>query len=223
MQSSRLAKMAGPERAGPYARPDPDGDGVIDEISEGQVTALSLYVAMQEVPAIIPPEGDDLLLLWSQGRARFEAIGCARCHVPYLPVDSAVFTLPSRDGGPPLSVDLATEGAAPRLTKPAEGGPYRVWLFSDLKRHDVGHLLKENREDRGVAREQFLTRPLWGLARSRPYMHDGRAPTIEDAILLHAGEAQAERDAYEALTEIERAALRVYLTSLTRARRMISP
>jgi CxxC motif-containing protein (DUF1111 family) len=98
-----------------------------------------------------------------------------------------------------------------------------VHLFSDLKRHDVGPQLKETRADRGVAREQFLTRPLWGLARSRPYMHDGRAPTIEDAIRFHAGEAQAEREAYDALTEAERAGIRIYLTALTRARRMISP
>lgn len=54
-------------------------------------------------------------------------------------------------------------------------------------------------------------------------MHDGRAPTIQDAIRFHAGDAQAEREAYDALTEAERASIRIYLTALTRARRMISP
>ena len=96
-------------------------------------------------------------------------------------------------------------------------------LFSDLKRHDVGQALAEPRPDRGALAAQFLTRPLWGLARSRPYLHDARAPTLEDAILLHGGEAQEARDAYAALTEPERAPIRVYLMSLTRARRMVSP
>jgi mono/diheme cytochrome c family protein len=223
MQSEHIAATAPPERAGPFARPDPDGDGVVNEIEEGQVTALTLFIAMQEVPQIMPPKDSDLVLAWSQGRARFEAIGCARCHIPSLPIEKPTYVLPSRSGGSPVHVDLAKEGAEPRLEKPAEGGPMRVYLFSDLKRHDVGPQLKETRPDRGVARDQFLTRPLWGLARSRPYMHDGRAPTIEDAIRFHAGEAQAEREAYDALTEAERASIRIYLTSLTRARRMISP
>ena len=94
-------------------------------------------------------------------------------------------------------------------------------LFSDLKRHSMGPQLNEGRPDREVFGDSFITRPLWGLARSRPYLHDSRAPTIEDAILLHGGEAQASRDAYAALTEHERAPLRVYLTSLTRKRRII--
>ena len=67
--------------------------------------------------------------------------------------------------------------------------------------------------------DTFITPPLWGLARSRPYLHDGRAPTIEDAILLHGGEAQRVRDAYAGLDENDRGALRVFLISLNRARR----
>jgi CxxC motif-containing protein (DUF1111 family) len=54
-------------------------------------------------------------------------------------------------------------------------------------------------------------------------MHDARAPTLEDAVFFHAGDATQARDAYLALTELERAPIRVYLTSLTRARRVISP
>lgn len=223
MQSEHIAANAPVERAGPFARPDPDGDGVVNEIEEGQVSALTIFIAMQEVPQSMPPDDSELVLAWSEGRARFESIGCARCHVPSLPIDKTTYALKSRKSGSSFTVDLAREGAQPRLEKPAEGGPMRVYLFSDLKRHDVGHQLKENRVDRGVAREQFLTRPLWGLSRSRPYMHDGRAPTIQDAIRFHAGDAQAEREAYDALTEAERASIRIYLTALTRARRMISP
>lgn len=223
MQSDYLVETATPDRIGAFGKDDPDGDGVKHEITEGQVSALTLYIAMQEVPQMKLPDGSDFMLWWSEGRAQFEKIGCQRCHMISLPLRSTKYVLKSRKGGPSISVDLAQEGASPRLVKDTQSGEYLAYVFSDLKRHDVGPLLMENRSDRNVPREQFLTRPLWGVARSRPYMHDARAPTLEDAILLHAGDAQKERDAFEALAEPQRATLRVYLTSLTRARRMVSP
>jgi CxxC motif-containing protein (DUF1111 family) len=85
----------------------------------------------------------------------------------------------------------------------------------------MGPGLAEPRADRGVAGAMFLTRPLWGVARSRPYLHDGRAATLEDAILLHGGEAQAARDAFAKLLDSERAPLRIFLTTLTRAKRLV--
>lgn len=222
MQSDYLVETGTPERIGSFGKPDPDGDGVVHEITEGQVTALTLYIAMQEIPQIEMPTGSDFMVWWAEGKQQFENIGCGRCHVTSLPLKRPVYVLKNRGNGPSISIDLAAEGAEPRLGKDVNG-EYRVFLFSDLKRHDVGPLLKENRPDRNVARDQFLTRPLWGLARSRPYLHDARAPTFEDAILLHAGDAQKERDAFAALSEPERANVRVYLTSLSRARRMVSP
>jgi CxxC motif-containing protein (DUF1111 family) len=86
----------------------------------------------------------------------------------------------------------------------------------------MGPALAEPRADRGVEGQMWITRPLWGVARSRPYLHDGRAATLEDAILRHGGEAQGARDAYAALLDSERGALRVFLTSLTRARRLVT-
>ena len=62
----------------------------------------------------------------------------------------------------------------------------------------------------------FLTRPLWGLADSAPYLHDGRALTLHDAIRLHGGEAKDVRDAYMSLTPTRQRALQVFLYSLTR-------
>ena len=121
-----------------------------------------------------------------------------------------------------MAVDLAREGAEPRVAADGSGG-FPLQLFSDLKRHDMGPRLAEKHADRGVPGEQFLTPPLWGIARSRPYLHDARAPTLEDAILTHGGEARAAHDAFEALHEPERAPLRVFLTSLTRVARLITP
>jgi len=223
MESDYLVSTAGPERIGSHGGLDPDGDGVTSEISEGQVTALTVFLAMQETPQEVPPKQPDFVPRLAEGIAKFEAIGCAKCHVPSLAVRSPIFNLAGRDSTAVLAIDLAAEAAMPRLAPDLQTGTLKVRLFSDLKRHDVGKDLAEAREDRGVAGNLFLTRPLWGIARSRPYLHDAHAPTLEDAILLHGGEAQSARDAYAALTDAERGPIRIFLTSLTRARRMVVP
>jgi CxxC motif-containing protein (DUF1111 family) len=61
-----------------------------------------------------------------------------------------------------------------------------------------------------------LTRPLWGLAESPPYLHDGRAATIPEAILAHGGEAKEARDAFAALSPESQANVHIFLLSLTR-------
>ena len=221
--STALVKAADPERVGPFGGTDPDGDGVVDEIVEGQVTALSLFLAMQEVPIVEPPLDQDQVVLLAKGQTQFTALGCATCHVPSLELRSASYTLTSREGGASVSVDLANNAAEPRISPPSAGGPLRVFLYSDLKRHDMGDALAESKIDRGVGPRFFLTRPLWGIARSRPYLHDARTPMLEEAILAHGGEAESARNAFVALSEPERAGLRVFLTSLTRARRLLVP
>jgi len=223
MQTSHLARTGTPDRVGPFGLPDPDGDGIQDEISAGQLDALTLFVAMQEAPVVGMPDDTNLVSLWSVGQRRFSKLGCAGCHVPSLPLESTIYELPSRNGGATLKIDLAKHGAEPRIARPAEGGGYRVYLHSDLKRHVVGPQLREQRSYRGVSEAAFLTRPLWGIARSRPYLHDARAPTLDRAILEHSGKATRARNAYAELNDEQRGPIRVYLMSLTRARRIVSP
>jgi hypothetical protein len=222
LQSEHLVIEGDAARVGEHGGDDPDGDGVSREINEGQVTALTVFVALQELPQELPPDDPYMLTLWARGRLDFEGLGCASCHVPELPLDDAHLTLPHRYGGPALVLDLASDAAAPRIAPAAEDGALRVRLYSDLRRHRMGPTLAEDRPERGVPADEYLTPPLWGVARSRPYLHDGRAPTLEDAILLHGGEAQAAADAYAALDDAGRAPLRVFLTSLVRARRLVA-
>jgi CxxC motif-containing protein (DUF1111 family) len=221
MESEHLVRTGPISRIGPFDPRDPDGDGVAPEIEEGQVSALVAFVAMQEVPATRIPADANLITMLAAGQSQMIDLGCTSCHVASLPLASTVFRLPSRQGGNDLSIDLATVGAEPRIAPSAEGGGYRAFLYSDLKRHDMGAPLAEPRADRGVLGSLFLTRPLWGVARSGPYMHDGRAATLEEAILLHGGEARAARDMYAKLLDTERAPLRVFLASLSRAKRLV--
>ncbi len=222
MESDFLVAEGDPARVGSFGGVDPDGDHVTSEITEGQVTALTLFVAMQEAPAELTSDTSEQTLLTAKGRALMKTLGCASCHVSSLPLSTTTFTLASRGGGARVTVDLAREGAEPRILPDEVSGAFRVFLFSDLKRHDVGKALAETRPDRGAPASQFLTRPLWGVARSRPYLHDARAAQLEDAILLHGGEAQKARDAYAALPDIDRGAVRLMLTTLTRSPRMVT-
>ncbi len=87
-----------------------------------------------------------------------------------------------------------------------------VPLFADLKRHDMGPDLAESFG--GELASQFTTARLWGVADTAPYLHDGRALMLTDAISLHGGEAQAARNAFVALRPHGKRALLAFLRAL---------
>jgi len=90
-----------------------------------------------------------------------------------------------------------------------------VPAYSDLLLHDVADSASPLVEqDDGVLPTEFRTPPLWGVVDTAPYLHDGSAPSLHDAVLGHYGEALASRRAYEALSDADRAALQVFLESL---------
>jgi CxxC motif-containing protein (DUF1111 family) len=62
--------------------------------------------------------------------------------------------------------------------------------------------------------QMWRTQPLWGLRTKKNFMHDGRATDLDDAILMHGGEAEKVRDRYKALSPSEKDAMRAFLTSL---------
>jgi hypothetical protein len=214
---------------GPYGRGerwfDLDDDGVTLEIDDGMLAAMEGYLVQLEVPVLRVPRDPELLDLFAAGRAYFDDIGCASCHVPTLEIEDPRFeTRPVADL-PPMVIDVAADGERPKVEPryASPRTPYLVHLFSDLKRHDMGDELASPAAQGTIAPRVFLTRPLWGLAETAPYLHDGRAPTVHDAIRLHGGEAAAARDAYLALDAGGRAALRVFLTSLSREPKLLVP
>lgn len=86
--------------------------------------------------------------------------------------------------------------------------------YSDLLLHDMGEVLADGIEMKVATGSEFRTQPLWGVAAVGPYLHDGRADTLDEAIQLHAGEGKASRDAYVALSEGERAKVIAFVESL---------
>ena len=120
------------------------------------------------------------------GLALFTSVGCAQCHTPML------------SGG--------SSPVAALSSKP-------VWLYSDLLLHDMGSL--GDGISQGAANgNEFRTPPLWGASQSAPYLHDGRAPTIDAAIRAHEGEGRIVRDRYLKLNAAQQKLLSDFVLSL---------
>lgn len=225
IQSSVIAERhqndSAPELLGPGPDWwDPDADGKQRELEEGSLTAIAVYLATLEVPTIVPPYSAALRDRWARGDALFDQTGCADCHVRSLSMANTVWLEhPDTTEAAPFEVELFNDGEQPK-------GTPQVKLFSDLKRHDMGPALAERHTDTStpnVPAATWLTRPLWGLAESAPYLHDGRAATIPEAILAHGGEAQDSRDAFAALSPEDQASLHVFLLSLSRTPKLRGP
>ncbi len=199
---------------------DPDTDGVQWELEEGSLTATAVYLATLEVPTIVPPSSAALRDRWAHGDALFDDIGCADCHTRSLGLVSTLWNEePDTTGADPFVIALFHDGEEPK-------GTPKVNLFSDLKRHDMGPELADPHTDTdhpNIDAETWLTRPLWGLAESPPYLHDGRAATIPAAIVAHGGDAQDSAGRFAALSPSDQADLHVFLLSLSRTPKLRAP
>jgi CxxC motif-containing protein (DUF1111 family) len=122
----------------------------------------------------------------SSGAAVFREVGCAVCHVPSL-----------KTGPSPIAA-VANKS---------------VGLYSDLLLHDMGKL-GDGIEQGSATMSEMRTAPLWGLRLRDRYLHDGRASTLDMAILAHDGEARIARERYTKLTPAKRNALMAFLSSL---------
>lgn len=214
---------------GPGSPFDPDNDGVVQEATGAQSLLLAGYLSMLPIPRMIPPSDPETAFAAGRGRGLLDTIGCTHCHKPSWRLDSYVTTIgPASDNELQFTIDLETFGQEPiprwldpAPTDPPGAGP-PVFVFTDFRRHDMGPGLSEPLDETlpdgggAVPGSVWLTRSLWGLADTAPYLHDGRAATVHEAILWHGGDAQDSRDAYVELPEADQAALRVFLMSLRR-------
>jgi cytochrome c peroxidase len=194
---------------------DEDGDGVSDEVGIVEMSALHVFDVTNPIPRILSLNNNAQI-----GFERFLEIGCASCHRPSLETRSRLLPLahpevPTDPGANVyLEIDLARVGF-----KPAPGGGVFVPLFADLKRHRMGAGLAESFERADLEQDEFTTARLWGVADTAPYLHDGRATTLAEAIELHGGEAQAARDAFLALSSADQGRLLKFLSRLRVPRR----
>jgi cytochrome c553 len=203
---------------------DPDHDGAVDEVPVSLIDEMEFYLLNYFKPGLGRQTADT-----AAGRATFQAIGCATCHVPsfLLQHDRRVADVrtgfdATRSNG---VFNRFYAEASPRFTSQDDGSGLPLLkrpnlatfhvenVFTDFKRHDLGPGFHELNFD-GTTTTMFLTTPLWGVGSTAPYGHDGRSPTLEDVILRHAGEAQAARDAFAGLADADRARVVAFLSSL---------
>lgn len=130
--------------------------------------------------------------------------------VQALPAPAAADLAPPSTGAAVFRRAGCTACHDPRVAPRASRPPY-----TDLLLHDMGPEFAEAFPDGDATGAEFRTAPLWGLAASGPpYLHDGRAATLHEAIVGHGGEATTSRLRYERLPASERRALRLFLKSL---------
>jgi len=233
---------------------DGDHDGVTHELTTGDLTALTIYMAGLERPiskleldehgvlALDPDERADI----EAGERHFAEVGCASCHKPTMVIDDPVFREPSAHPAfaervLPSGVEAAAEGLASAtavrfdltadqpnnrvldatgrelalgtLERNADGGATLRW-YSDFRRHDMGPELADPVDAYGFGASVWPTRSLAGVGSTGPWLHDGRATTLKEAILAHGGEAAASRGRYAALGETAQAQLVRFLENL---------
>ncbi len=95
---------------------------------------------------------------------------------------------------------------------PGSGGP--VPLYSDLLLHDIHPASFRGMGEPDAPVGMYKTPVLWGVRNTAPYLHDGSATTLADAIDAHDDEAALVRAAFDNLTPTEQAAVLAFLADL---------
>jgi hypothetical protein len=161
------------------------------------------------------------------GRQLFEEIGCTICHAPRLRIrhdrrvadvetvfDPAYGHFNRLFATAQLLLANPTSVGQASVVKVPAYQPFVVEdIYTDFKRHDLGPNFHERQYD-GTTRTEFLTAPLWGVASTAPYGHDGRSINLTEVILRHGGEALGERNAYVRLSLEQENAVLAFLNSL---------
>ncbi len=190
---------------------DADDDGVVDEILAGEISAMHVFSVLSATPR---RRGGN----WPQVRAgflAFRSIGCDDCHVPLIQTRSTMLPIafPEVETDPTANVFLEVEllGGSADFSANRDGG-IKVPMYSDLKRHHMGDSLSGQTGD--PLDPYFITPRLWGIADTAPYLHDGRALTLRDAIGLHDGEGLVAASDFAALPEATKIDLLAFLDTL---------
>ena len=137
------------------------------DLTQEECDALTAFVASLPAPIEREPAGREERPEVKSGRELFARVGCAACHLPKLASVAGIYSdLLLHDMGPDLSDSGSYYGA---IESPTADGPKS---------------------------QEWRTPPLWGFRDSGPYLHDGRADTLEEAVALHGGQGARSAKMY---------------------------
>ncbi|MDZ7851277.1 MAG: di-heme oxidoredictase family protein [Halomonas sp.] len=160
------------------------------EVSDEIADFVAFYASSLAVPKRRQMEDPRVVA----GAETFNTLGCAACHTPRQ--------------------RTAADAARPELADQT------LWPYSDLLLHDMGEGLADGRPEFEATGREWRTPPLWGIGLAQKvnpqagFLHDGRARTLEEAILWHGGEAGPAAAGYRALSTSSRHDLLRFLESL---------
>jgi CxxC motif-containing protein (DUF1111 family) len=159
------------------------------EVSDELANAINFYVQTLHVPARRNVDNSDV----KRGAELFQQARCVACHTPSFVTGTHEIT--------ELSNQL-------------------IYPFTDMLLHDMGEGLADGRRDFLADGREWKTRPLWGIGLTKTvnplagFLHDGRALSLEEAILWHGGEAEAAKESFRTMGKSDRDALIAFLNSL---------
>ncbi|HEX8038377.1 MAG TPA: di-heme oxidoredictase family protein [Chryseosolibacter sp.] len=174
-----------------YERYDTHSGLEVDpEITDQTIHDVVFYLRTLKAPIPRNREQEGV----ARGRALFDETGCASCHRPEMKTASS----------PVAALSNVT-----------------FHPYTDLLLHDMGPQLDDGYTEGSATTAEWRTPALWGLGLSRfsqggkyYLLHDGRARSIEEAILLHGGEGEISRAKYVALNDTDRRKLLAFLENL---------
>lgn len=225
-------EVPGHRQGGVPQKPDAKAKGL--DLTGEECDALVAYVRDLPRPAGRRPPADPDAREIEAGRKLFASVGCATCHTPRLGEVEGIYgdlllhdmgqqlgdtgqysvfdpssseeEVVDEDVGPVAQAEAATVPQPPAASTPFAMQPQMAPPPpSAIKRPTTGP----------ASRFEWRTPPLWGFRDSGPYLHDGRADTLEQAVALHDGEAANIARRYFALGARERRQVEAFLKSLT--------
>jgi CxxC motif-containing protein (DUF1111 family) len=210
-------------RADPHDR---DGDGVSGKVAEGRFGWKATTASLREQVAralsldlglgspVLPSAAGDCTQQQAQCHDAARMVTGDEFEAPDVVLDLLVAYLaslppPTAPAATGAGVEMfSTLGCASCHVPQLQAGAHTLQAFSDLLLHDLGPGLAAG------ADSEWRTAPLWGLSQMPHFLHDGRAASLEEAVLWHGGEAAASQAAYRKLNAEQRAVLHAWLLGL---------
>jgi CxxC motif-containing protein (DUF1111 family) len=161
------------------------------DLTDRQCDQMTAFIASLPRPREVIPSSPAEASRAAAGKKHFKQIGCADCHTPDLAEAQGLYS--------DLLLHQMGEGLG-------GGGSYGDVLPDSSAQPDS--------DGGSTSPSEWRTPPLWGVADSAPYLHDGRAATLADAIKLHAGQAASSANRFAGLSDVQQEEVIAFLKTL---------
>ena len=181
--------LGNPLQAQPASLSQPDYRPRGLDLTDQQCDQMTAFIASLPRPREVIPASAAEAARAVAGKKHFKQIGCTNCHTPDLAEAQGIYS--------DLLLHQMGEGLG-------GGGSYGEEPRSEQPDSDGG----------STSPSEWRTPPLWGVADSAPYLHDGRAATLAEAIKLHAGQAAPSANRFTGLSDVQQEELIAFLNTL---------